>query len=55
MAFPKKAEEEKYLKQTLSFPPSLHQRLIKYCQSDQRSMSWVVQQALDKWLKDRGF
>ena len=55
MAYPKKSEEEKYLKQTLSFPPTLHQRLIAYCQYDQRSMSWVVQKALDEWLKGRGF
>lgn len=55
MAFPKKSEEEKYIKQTLSFPPELHQRLIKYCQSDDRTMSWVVQKSLDEWLKNRGF
>lgn len=55
MAYPKKSEEEKYLKQTLSFPPDLHKRLLAYCQSDQRTMSWVVQKALDQWLKDRGF
>lgn len=55
MANIKKSEEEKYIKQALSFPPQLHKRLLKYCQSDQRSMSWVVQQALSKWLEDRGF
>ena len=55
MANFKKAEEDKYLKQTLSFPPELHKRMLQYCQTDQRSMSWTVQQALDKWLKDRGF
>ena len=55
MAYPRKTEEEKHVKQTLSFPPELMKRLIKFCQSEERTMSWVVQKALDKWLEDRGF
>lgn len=55
MAFPKKKEEDKHIKQSMSFPPELHKRLIKYCQDDERTMSWAVQKALDQWLKDSGY
>lgn len=55
MAFPKKAPEERHVKQTISLPPQLLDRLIKFCQSEERTMSWVIQKALDEWLKNRGF
>lgn len=55
MAFPKKQENEKHIKQALSFPPEIHQRLLDYCQKEERSMSWVAQKALDAWLKERGY
>lgn len=55
MAYPKKAEEDKAVKQNFSLPPQLLERLIKFCQKDERSMSWVVQKALDEWLGKKGF
>lgn len=55
MVYPKKSEDEKYLRQNISFPPDLHKRLLKFCQEEERSMSWCVQKSLDEWLKRRGF
>lgn len=39
----------------LTIPHDLNQRLNKYCEDDERARSWVVQKALDKWLKERGY
>ena len=55
MAFPKKAEEDKYTKISISFEPKLADRLIKYCNDEERSMSWCVRKALDKWLQEKGY
>lgn len=55
MAYPKKKESEKCVKQNISFEPKDLERLVKYCQSEERSMSWVVRKALDQWLTERGF
>lgn len=55
MAFPKKADEEKSIRQNVSLPPALQERLIKYCQAEERPMSWCIQKALDAWLKEKGF
>ena len=41
--------------QQVSMPPALLERIIKYCQAEERSISWVVQKAVDVWLKERGF
>lgn len=55
MPFPKKKDSEKCIKQSLSFEPKDMERLIKYCQKEERTMSWVVRKALDQWLKERGY
>ena len=55
MAYPKKPDEEKAIKQNFSITPELLNRIIKYCQDEERSMSWVVRKAVDQWLKDRGY
>jgi len=41
--------------QQVSMPPALLERIIKYCQAEERSISWVVQKAVDVWLRERGF
>lgn len=55
MAFPKKADADKCVKQNISFEPKDLDRLQKYCQHEERSMSWVVRKALDQWLTERGY
>lgn len=51
----KKAEHEKYESRHYSCPPDLYARLLKFCQEEERAQSWVIQKALDDWLKKRGF
>lgn len=54
MAHPKKAEEDKYVKIGISLNPELEKRLMNFCQSEERSISWVVRKALEDWLSKRG-
>ncbi len=42
-------------KLNLTIPHDLHERLIKYCEDDERAKSWAVQKALDKWLSEKGY
>ena len=46
---------EKYERLNLTLPPDLNARLNKFCEDDERSRSWVVQKALDKWLSEKGY
>ena len=43
-------EEEKCIKVSISFQPEQHEMLLKYCQQEERSMSWVIRKALAEWL-----
>ena len=54
MAYPKKSDEDKYVRINVTMPPELQDRLIRYCQKEERTMSWCVQKALDEWLKTKG-
>lgn len=55
MAYPKKDEKDKAVKQNFSMTPQLLERILNYCQAEERSMSYVAQKAIDKWLAERGF
>lgn len=50
MARGKLPEEEKCIKVSISFTPQQHEELLKYCQKEERSMSWVIRKALAEWL-----
>lgn len=54
MARPKKLNSEKAVKQSVSFAPEQLDRVLKYCQREERSISWCVRKALDMWLEDKG-
>ena len=54
MAYPKKSDEDKYVRINVTMPPELQDRLIMYCQEEERTMSWCVQKALDEWLEKKG-
>lgn len=54
MAHPKKADDAKYVRVNVTMPPELQDRLIRYCQEEERTMSWCVQKALDEWLRSKG-
>lgn len=48
-------EELGYIVRNISLPPSLDQRLEKYRTEEERPRSWVIQKALDEWLKKKGY
>ena len=39
----------------ISVPPSLSERLEKFCKDEERPRSWCIQKALDKWLAEKGY
>lgn len=48
-------EEEGFQRYNISLPPSIAERLEKYRQDEDRPRSWVIQKALDEWLKKKGY
>lgn len=42
-----------YERMNISIPKDLHDKLKQYCDKEDRAKSWVVQQAVDSWLKGR--
>lgn len=44
-----------YIRKNVTLPPHLHDRLARYCADEDRAFSWVVQKALDVWLKKQGY
>ncbi len=51
MARPKKDPSDKAIKQSISVKPDLLPILIKHCQKEDRSMSWVIDKALRQYLE----
>lgn len=50
MARPKRDSERKCVRQNVSMEPDQLERLIRYCQKEDRPISWVIRQALDDYL-----
>lgn len=48
-------EEQGFVTHNISLPPSIEERLEKYRKAEDRPRSWVIQKALDEWLKKRGY
>lgn len=46
----KKPDDEKAIKCAVSFTPEQFRLIEKYCQVNERSISWVVRKALEDWL-----
>lgn len=46
---------KKYSTQHYTAPPELIERLEKFCLDEERAKSWVIQKALDMWLKQKGY
>jgi len=49
------AEEGLYQRVNVTLPPSILKRLEKYREDEDRPRSWVIQRALDEWLKKKGY
>lgn len=52
MAHPKKAEKDKYKKMSISFEPEQLNKLISYCEKEERTASWVIRKALAEWFEN---
>lgn len=46
--------EEEFIKFNLTITKTLDERLIAYCEREERAKSWVVRKALDKFLTEQG-
>lgn len=52
MGRPKKTERN--VRQSVSFEAEQLKRLMRYCQREERTISWCVRKAMNEWLKDKG-
>lgn len=50
MARPKKPPEQKSIRQNISIPPELLEQVVVLCQEQDRSISWIVRQALIQYM-----
>ena len=48
-------EYKKYENHRWSCPPDLYARLTKFCEDEERAMSWVLQKALDAYLTKKNY
>lgn len=44
-----------YAKFSISMPEDIFKRLCKYCEDEERDRSYPIKQAVDAWLKERGY
>lgn len=51
----KNIEESGFTKYNITLPPSIIERLERWMQEQDRGRSWTIQQALDEFLKKRGY
>ena len=48
-------EEQGFERYQITLPPSIAERLEKFREDEERPRSWVIQKALDEWLKKKGY
>lgn len=51
MARPQIDPAKKKVKQNIAIDPELLDRVITYCQKEERLISWVVSKAIASWLE----
>jgi len=44
-----------FQKVNVSIEPTIFDRLELYCEEQERARSWVIQKALDSWLRESGY
>lgn len=49
------SEEGLYQRVNVTLPPSMIERLDKYMKDEERPRSWIIQKAVDEWLKANGY
>ena len=50
----KKPEEELCRKVGVSLPPDDYDKIIAYCNREERQISWVIRKALALWFEKEG-
>lgn len=50
-----KSAHKTYVNERYTCPPDIHDRLLAYCNDEERAKSWVIQKALDMWLTSKGY
>ena len=53
MARPKKREEEKVIRQSVSMDPEQLRQVVAYCQTNERTIAWVIKKAVAAFLADQ--
>lgn len=48
-------EETGFVTHNITIPPSIEERLAKFMAEEDRNRSWTIQQALDMYLKKKGY
>lgn len=51
----KRSQYKLYQRVNATIEPSVYDRLERYCADEERARSWVIQKALDQWLKSKGY
>lgn len=44
-----------YVNERYTCPPDIHDRLLAFCNDEERAKSWVIAKALDEYLSSRGY
>lgn len=50
MARAKVEEDKKFIRKDISMDPEQYERLLLFCQREERSISWVIRKALDCYM-----
>lgn len=53
MARPKKAEQDKVIRQSVSMDPEQLRQVIAYCQANERTIAWVIKKAVAAFLAEQ--
>lgn len=53
MARPKKAEQDKVIRQSVSMDPEQLRQVIAYCQANERTIAWVIKKAVAAFLVEQ--
>lgn len=53
MARPKKRDEDKVVRQSVSMDPEQLRQVVAYCQANERSIAWVIKKAVAAFLAEQ--
>ena len=51
----KRSKHKLFQKVNISIDPETFDRLEKYCEEQERAISWVIQKAVSEWLTGKGY